>query len=446
MFSDFPIDAELSSYPVSTRKSETLLFTGDFYLNHKFWSQNPFSRTLKEQIESAEYAVTNLEGAIDMGEPIIKHGPNLNITESTIESVTNCGFDAVSLANNHAMDFGVNGLTKTRNVVQEGGLKSFGAGPNIESAIDPVTTTSGEATVGIFGLSENQEATAGESTAGVAWAYEPNLGPRLKKRIEEYDVSVLVAHGGVEYIPIPPRSWRAFLRSCTNLGFDLILGHHPHTPQGWEWYQGTPIFYSLGNFAMYRPNLPSTQWSYILEADISERAISGLRVSLTTATKGQIKLVNPKTVPKKVCYLEESSEIISDDGLFEPHWQTVAERVYSNRNHRQLKQYGLDSIVRTLSDPFRKLDQLTRKIAGISTQNSQLALREYVQNPSHRDIIQTYLSLETSALADQRTDETTTTIDKLYEQSGRGENKRGIRKHMWRMKVVAKRLNRALQS
>jgi poly-gamma-glutamate synthesis protein (capsule biosynthesis protein) len=445
MFSDFLIDAEVSHGPPSNRESENLLFTGDLYFGHDFWKDDPFSRLLKEKVRDAECAVTNLEGTFNTGEPIAKQGPNLSIEESTIETIANSGFDAVSLANNHAMDYGPEGLTAMQSTVRETDLESFGAGADLGAALDPVTVTCGGATVGIFGLSENQEGTADENTPGVAWAYEPNIGSRLQRRVEEFNVSVLVAHGGVEYVPIPPRSWRRFLRSCTDLGFDLILGHHPHTPQGWEWYQETPIFYSLGNFAMYRPNYPSTHWSYILDVDVNEKSVSGIRVILTTVSEGKIKIINPDSVPDETNYLKKSSEIVSDDQLFEPHWQTVATRVYRDIYHRQLKVYGLGTIMKLLSDPFRELDQLTRRVTGIPAQDSHLAFKEYIQNPSHRDVIRTTLSLETGAVSDQRTNETTTTIQKLCEQSDGRQNKQGVEKHIWRLKTAAKRFSRAYQ-
>jgi hypothetical protein len=182
-----------------------------------------------------------------------------------------------------------------------------------------------------------------------------------------------------------------------------------------------------------------------LGVDIDGKSISGLNVLLTLVSEGEVKFVRPDLVPEKTRYLKESSEIISGDDSFEPHWQTVAARVYKDVYHRQLKAYGLGTIMGMLSDPFRELDRLTRKGTGIPTQESQVAIKEYVQNPSHRDAIRTTLSLETGAMSDQRTNETDTTIEKLCHQSKGQKRKQGIEKHIWRLKIVAKRLSRAIQ-
>ena len=55
-------------------------------------------------------------------------------------------------------------------------------------------------------------------------------------------------HGGVEYTPQPTDETRAFARACVDAGADAFVGHHPHVTQGVEWYNGKPIFFSLGNF------------------------------------------------------------------------------------------------------------------------------------------------------------------------------------------------------
>lgn len=437
MVSEFTADVEISQ-AFSNQESVDILFTGDFYLGHDFWKENPVSEPLKEQIRTAEYAVTNLEGAIDAGEPIVKQGPNLSIPGSTIETVRNSGFDAVSLANNHAMDFGGEGLAKTQDAVREAGMESFGAGPNLQTAIAPVTVDCGDTTVGIFGLSENQEETAGENSAGIAWAYEPNIGLKLQKRIEECDVSVLVAHGGIEYVPIPPRSWRAFLRSCTDLGFDLILGHHPHTPQGWESYQGTPIFYSLGNFAMYRPDRPSTQWGYLVKAQLDDRHLTGVRVSLTEVSDGQVRTSKSPGHGSYRAYLANSSRIVAANDDYKPHWQTVAVKLFEELYDRQLSRYGLGRVTALFNDPVRELDQLTRACAGLPGQDIDRAMKEYIQNPSHRCTMQTALALKTSAERDKRTAVAEKTIRQMFQRID--DEQTDVQKNLWRLRIVARRI------
>ena len=66
------------------------------------------------------------------------------------------------------------------------------------------------------------------------------------------DFVLVIAHCGLEYIPFPPTYVTAAFRSMVEAGADCVIGHHPHVPQGIEWYQGRPIAYSLGNFVFYQ--------------------------------------------------------------------------------------------------------------------------------------------------------------------------------------------------
>jgi poly-gamma-glutamate synthesis protein (capsule biosynthesis protein) len=63
----------------------------------------------------------------------------------------------------------------------------------------------------------------------------------------------VIAHCGLEYVPFPPPYVVAAFRALIEAGADCVIGHHPHVPQGIEWWCGRPIIYSLGNFVFYQP-------------------------------------------------------------------------------------------------------------------------------------------------------------------------------------------------
>ena len=65
---------------------------------------------------------------------------------------------------------------------------------------------------------------------------------------KQVDFLVVIIHAGVELIDLPLPEWRYRYKELCDLGADAVIGHHPHVPQGWENYNGKPIFYSLGNF------------------------------------------------------------------------------------------------------------------------------------------------------------------------------------------------------
>jgi len=103
-----------------------------------------------------------------------------------------------------------------------------------------------------------------EARHHVAWADFTRLRQALLRARAESDFVVVSYHGGEEYTDVPLPKTRAFVDAVMGLGVDVVIGHHPHVPQGVGWQGGRPIFYSLGNFVFDgRPTLPWTRSSFI---------------------------------------------------------------------------------------------------------------------------------------------------------------------------------------
>jgi poly-gamma-glutamate synthesis protein (capsule biosynthesis protein) len=84
--------------------------------------------------------------------------------------------------------------------------------------------------------------------AGYAWLFSVKLEKEIKAIKKDADHLILMAHAGVENINFPIIEWRQRYRRLCELGVDIIIGHHPHVPQGYERFEKSLIFYSLGNF------------------------------------------------------------------------------------------------------------------------------------------------------------------------------------------------------
>jgi poly-gamma-glutamate synthesis protein (capsule biosynthesis protein) len=92
-------------------------------------------------------------------------------------------------------------------------------------------------------------------------------------------VVIVVCHGGVEYIPYPPPYFTQALQRIAEAGADLIIGHHPHVPQGIQIHNNVPICYSLGNFVFFQPtDLLYRKIGYLLKAGVSTGGLSSIRL------------------------------------------------------------------------------------------------------------------------------------------------------------------------
>ncbi|WP_221901830.1 CapA family protein [Bathymodiolus platifrons methanotrophic gill symbiont] len=101
--------------------------------------------------------------------------------------------------------------------------------------------------------------------------FHPLIEDNIRKLQSEVDAIVLIAHAGVENIDFPIKEWRDRYKRLCDVGVDVIIGHHPHVPQGYEHYNKSMIFYSLGNFyfdtASFR-NKTDDSYSVILDFGI----------------------------------------------------------------------------------------------------------------------------------------------------------------------------------
>ncbi|MFN4216474.1 MAG: CapA family protein [Brevinematales bacterium] len=199
----------------------------------------------------SDITVINLETTIATnGTPQIKTH-TFRSPPSVLHWITNAGIDVVSLANNHAMDYGAEAMLEMKEHLKAHGILFAGAGRNWEEAIQPVIITQKGITLGIlcagFQKPENLIATLDRpGTAGLRWKKILSMVRRLR---QEVDYLVFFVHWGWEYAVSPLDSEQVSnAYAIIDAGADVIVGHHPHIIQAFEIYKGKPIFYSLGNF------------------------------------------------------------------------------------------------------------------------------------------------------------------------------------------------------
>ncbi len=171
------------------------------------------------------------------------------------------GVDLVTLANNHALDFGTNALLDTCAVLEEAQIPYVGAGANLDQAKALYTKNLGGYTVGFLGATRVipvADWAASRSKPGMLSTYDPSiLLQEIQKGKEICDYLVVYVHWGVEREEWPKEYQRQLGFQFLDAGADLVIGSHPHVLQGIEYYNGKPIVYSLGNF-VFGSSIPRT--------------------------------------------------------------------------------------------------------------------------------------------------------------------------------------------
>ena len=204
-------------------------------------------------LRSADIAAGNLEGALcDSGETRKKVSQNVyafRMPERYASLLADAGYDFVSMANNHAHDFGDAGVISTEKALDGAGIKYAGLHGRATAAyIERGSVTYGFCAFGFSPYTQSLQDTA-------------NVRTVVENLRANADIVIVSFHGGAEgaassHLPDSTETFlgenrgdlRAFAKLCVDCGADIVYGHGPHVPRCVELYRGRLIAYSLGNF------------------------------------------------------------------------------------------------------------------------------------------------------------------------------------------------------
>lgn len=224
------------------------------------------------------------------------------------------GIDIVTLANNHALDYGRDALLDTCDTLDNAGILYVGAGSNLERAKKLETIEANGRTIGFLGASRvipTGSWNAGEDTPGMLTTYDPAiLLEEIKKAREVCDYLVVYVHWGIERNEKPEAYQRALGKQYIDAGADLVIGSHPHVLQGIEYYNGKPIVYSLGNF-VFGSSIPKTM---LVEAVLDGEQLELSLIPGTSSAGFTRELTDEGQISQFYKYLEGISFGVGIDG------------------------------------------------------------------------------------------------------------------------------------
>ena len=379
-------------------------------------TSDPFvAPDLQRRIERADLSIVNLEAPIDpRTDPIEKSGPAKHSAERTAPMLREAGVDLVTLANNHTMDYGAEGLRRTLRECDREDVAAVGAGTDHDAAIEPYRTTLGDTSVAVFSVCEQEFGVADDETAGTAWSSHPDVRTHIAEESKRTDVVVVVAHGGVEYVPFPPPQRQAQLRGYVDAGADLVVGHHPHVPQGWEVHHGTPIFYSLGNFRFDQPDRPKTRWGLTIDLSLADADPSDIDLVPTELVDETVEEIDAeRAIDEHLQYLYRVTERTAPRESLQAYWQETAMQLFDQRYSNWLRR-GTGARAR---DQLFTPSQHASVDAAWSEDRSDdmLVLLNVFRNESHRAVVETALELKTGDREDLRTEEVREEVRELVE-------------------------------
>lgn len=260
---DVFLEEEAPNVPQDTaepKENVTLLFAGDLFLTdilQEKYDKNGASAAAAPELlsvtRSADIFMLNQEFPFGTtGEAVEDKEYTFRVDPKYVSLLPELGVDVVTLANNHMLDYGRGPLKETLEALDEAGILHVGAGQNLEEASALKTIEAGGWTIGFLGATRvipEHSWTASRSNSGLFTTYDPTkLLGEIQAAKQQFDYVVVYVHWGIERNTEPEEYQKSLARQYIDAGADAVIGAHPHVLQGIEYYQGKPIFYSLGNF------------------------------------------------------------------------------------------------------------------------------------------------------------------------------------------------------
>lgn len=267
-----------------------LALTGDVMLGRRVGKtlaqrppEDPWGDIL-EDLRAAEALMVNLECQIaTSGRPEPGRVFHFRAPPEAIDVLQAAHIDLVTLANNHALDFGGVALEETLERLDDAGIEHVGAGSTVEDAWEPCRLSVDDLTVGVVAFTDNVPAWDIEKRQpGLAFCPVDPQGATYERLVEEVrglaracDVTIVTAHWGPNMRRRPPTSFQAVARGLVDAGADLFWGHSAHLFQGIELRERGVILYDAGDFLDdYRRDPDEhNERSFLFEVELSEHAV-----------------------------------------------------------------------------------------------------------------------------------------------------------------------------
>ncbi|MBR6380176.1 MAG: CapA family protein [Lachnospiraceae bacterium] len=302
----------------------TLMFTGDVLFDYSFNTNYPAHGVsgivddgFLSEMRDADILTVNEEFPFGTtGTPWPDKQFTFRVDPKYVSVLTELGVDLVSLANNHTMDFGASALQETFETLDGEGIPYIGAGENKARAKQLHIIEAGGKRFGFLAASRVVPSTAWYATAngpGLFTTYDPaELLECIREARPQVDFLTVFVHWGIERNEYPEEYQRTMGRQYIEAGADLVIGSHPHVLQGIQYFDGKPVFYSLGNYIFNQ----TTSRTAAVKVTVSPEGEASYRILPGTIKGGKTTLYTGEDALGLYGYLEGISEKvrIGEDG------------------------------------------------------------------------------------------------------------------------------------
>lgn len=334
---------------------------------------------LLDVLKHADFRIFNLEVPLaDREEPIRKCGPNLIAPTSTINAIKQIPANLLTLANNHILDQGEQGLYSTIRVLEEKDIDYVGAGANLDEAAQPYIWENEGIRVGVYACAEHEFTIATKNSPG-ANPFEPLESlDHIQDLANKCNYLIVLYHGGKEHYRYPSPNLQKVGRKMVDKGADLVVCQHSHCVGAFENYNGSTIVYGQGNFLFADSESEFWQTALLLDVELTDKSMSVDYIPIVK-NGNSVRLADQHNYEKILQEFQERSRQILDEGFIQESYNEFAAQMLNNYLAAFLGK----------SFTIRVLNRLSgnKLAAKLHSEESLLRLRNYLKCEAHRELV-----------------------------------------------------------
>lgn len=299
----------------------SLIAVGDIFLKTKNVNDDPF-RYIKSFLNK-DFIFGNLEVVLSNKGVRIQKRVVLKTYPDRVNYLINAGFNIVNIANNHILDYGVEGYKDTLDILDKKEICYIGTPKQTKYPYKVVEKNGVK--IGFLGYS-------GGDGRYISKIDEKEIIKDINNLKGYADIIIISLHWGVEYFFYPMPDQQKLARNLIEAGADIILGHHPHVVQGIEKYQKGIAIYSLGNFQFgieLAKDFERTNESFIIEFELSKRGVENYKIIPIKINENYqpIELAG-KEKEDFLCFIETISKPLPRNEISENKWFEEYSKIY----------------------------------------------------------------------------------------------------------------------
>jgi len=351
--------------------------------NYELFNKGDVLSLLGEELlllwNEAEIRIFNLEVPLyDKKDPIDKCGPNLIAPTSAIKGIKALNPSLITLANNHILDQGEQGLFSTLQILKQNHIPFLGAGKDLSEASKPYIINKEGIKIGIYACTEHEFSIATDESAGANPFDSMETLDHIQDLKDNCDYVIVLYHGGKEHYRYPSPYLQKVCRKMAQKGADLILCQHSHCIGCYEEYEGSTIVYGQGNFLFDHSDSDYWQTSLLVKIDINNRF--DIEYIPIVKVDNCVRLAtNQRATEILGDFYKRSSDILKKEFVEQQYLQFAKKNINSYL-------YKLSGFNKLLSGIDRKLlnGMIIRKIFN---KEKLLAIQNYIECEAHRELL-----------------------------------------------------------